>query len=256
MKKLNWYFYQVWLPLHLLTIVLLFTVSINWWLVAVFWLIFGPLATGVGLHRLFAHRSFKTNKYVEYLLGYLSTLSAYAPILFWVAQHQYHHKFSDTDQDPTSPKHRGLLYSFLYWRFLKSNLDKADFMNYCSRQMMKNKVLMFLNTHFTKIVYLHVIVLFLISPALLLSVYLLPTIIESIRINLLNSVSHVKGVPFNYRNHEINDESYNNLILGYLSLGFGWHNNHHADPKKCVIHDKWWELDIEGYIAHMLSKIK
>lgn len=254
MKNLNWYFYKVWLPITLLTLVLLFTVNINWTLVAVSWFIFGPIATGVGLHRLFAHRSFVTHPLIEKLLAYLATLSAYAPLLFWVAQHQYHHKHSDTDEDPTSPKKYGILYSFLYWRFLKVNLKKTLILHSCSKNIMRDKFLMFLNNNFTRIIWLHVILLFLISPSFLLSIYLLPIFIESIRINILNSFSHVKGVPFNYRNHNTADESHNNIIIGYLSLGFGWHNNHHHDPRKLIINDKWWELDIEGYIGLLLSK--
>lgn len=256
MRELNWYFYKIWLPMTLITIALLFLVEINWLLVAIGWFILGPIATGVGLHRLFAHRSFSTNPFIEKIIGYLATISAYAPILFWVAQHQYHHKYSDTDKDPTSPKRNGFWYSFLYWRFLKDNLDKTLLLHYCSKKIMKDKFLMFLNNNFTVIIWTHIILLSLIDVNLLLSIYLLPILIETTRVNLLNSVSHVAKFPFNYRNHNSNDDSYNNLLIGYLSLGFGWHNNHHHDPTKLIIHDKWWEIDIEGYIGNLLSKIK
>ena len=256
MKKLNWYFYKVWAPITILTLILIFTQVINWWIVLLGWVILGPIATGVGLHRLFGHRSFETNIYIERFLGYLATLSAYSPILFWVAQHQYHHKHSDTEKDPTSPKERGFWYSFLYWRFLKENLQKADFLNFCSKRMFRDKKLMWLNENFTKIIWFHVILLCIISPSLLLSLYLLPILIESTRINLLNSFSHVDNMPLSYRNYDTNDKSYNNLIFGYLSLGFGWHNNHHHNPGKNIVHDRWWEIDIEGYMAWLISTNK
>ena len=256
MQKLNWYFFKVWAPMTTLTVYLLATETVNWWAVLVGWLILGPIATGVGLHRLLGHRAFSTHCYVEKVLAYLATLSAYSPILFWVAQHQYHHKHSDTEKDPTSPAHRGFWYSFLYWRFLKENLDKADFLNACSKRILRDKKLMWLNNNFTKIIWVHVGVLALIGPSWLLSLYLLPILLESTRINLLNSFSHVNSMPFSYRNYETNDKSYNNLIFGYLSLGFGWHNNHHHNPGKNIVHDRWWEIDIEGYIGYLLSKIK
>ena len=159
MQKLNWYFFKVWAPMTALTLYLLATETINWWAVLVGWLILGPIATGVGLHRLLGHRAFSTHFYVEKVLAYLATLSAYSPILFWVAQHQYHHKHSDTEKDPTSPAHRGFWYSFLYWRFLKENLDKADFLNACSKRILRDKKLMWLNNNFTKIIWVHVGVL-------------------------------------------------------------------------------------------------
>jgi stearoyl-CoA desaturase (delta-9 desaturase) len=256
MNKLNWYFYKVWLPLHLLAFSLLFLFPIDWSTVLIGWVIFGPLATGVGLHRLFAHRSFETHPWIENILAYLATLSAYAPILFWVSQHQYHHQHSDRDQDPTSPKHRGFLYSFLYWRFLNSNLKKTHLLNYCSKKIIKSPILMWFNNNFTMIIWIHVLILFLISPTLLLSIYLIPMLLESTRVNILNSLSHIDNIPFSYRNYDTPDKSYNNLIIGYLSMGFGWHNNHHYNPKKNIVQDRWWELDIEGYIGYLLSKFK
>ena len=43
----------------------------------------------------------------------------------------------------------------------------------------------------------------------------------------INSVTHVWG----YRNYETDEDSRNNLIVGLISNGEGWHNNHHADPR-------------------------
>lgn len=256
MKKLNKLFYTFWLPIFLLTIGLLFYFPIDWVTVFLSWVVLGPIASGVAMHRLFAHRSFETHPIIEKILAYLATLSGYAPILFWVAQHQYHHAHADTNNDPTSPKHQGFLNTFFYWRFLKENDAKIFLRGYCSKMVLRDKYLMFLTTHFYKILWIHVIVLALISPALLLSLYLIPIIIESLRLGVLNSISHIENFPFNYRNYEVKDTACNNVIFGYLSLGFGWHNNHHAHPKKLLLHDKWWEIDIEGYIGYLLSKLR
>ena len=42
----------------------------------------------------------------------------------------------------------------------------------------------------------------------------------------VNSVTHLWG----YRNYDTDDDSRNNLFVGIISNGEGWHNNHHADP--------------------------
>ena len=73
---MNWYFYKIWLPLHLLIIVtfggILFDyVHINWWLAIPAWVLVGPIGIGVGFHRLFSHRQFKTWRPVEIILAIL-----------------------------------------------------------------------------------------------------------------------------------------------------------------------------------------
>ena len=46
----------------------------------------------------------------------------------------------------------------------------------------------------------------------------------------VNSVTHLWG----YRNYETDDSSRNNVIIGIVSNGEGWHNNHHADPRSAI----------------------
>jgi stearoyl-CoA desaturase (delta-9 desaturase) len=56
----------------------------------------------------------------------------------------------------------------------------------------------------------------------------------------VNSVAHIWG----YRNYETDDRSRNNWLVGFVSNGEGWHNNHHADPR-CAAHGRrWWEIDV------------
>ncbi|MEY4333963.1 MAG: delta 9 acyl-lipid fatty acid desaturase, partial [Bacteroidota bacterium] len=135
---MNWYFYRVWIPLQILTVVsflaiILGHIEVNWFLVFISWFLIGPIGTGVGYHRLFSHRQFETWKPVEYLIALLGTLAAYAPVLFWASQHQYHHRVADTDKDPSSPTKFGFWESFLWWRMRQSVLKKIDLRNYPTR---------------------------------------------------------------------------------------------------------------------------
>lgn len=43
---------------------------------------------------------------------------------------------------------------------------------------------------------------------------------------LVNSACHLWG----YRNFPARDASRNNFVVAALTLGEGWHNNHHANP--------------------------
>jgi stearoyl-CoA desaturase (delta-9 desaturase) len=74
----------------------------------------------------------------------------------------------------------------------------------------------------------------------------LPTAIALLSDNLVNIYGHTRSM-FGYRNYDVKDLSQNNVILGYLGWGQGWHNNHHAHPANYDFGSgtsgKWWEWD-------------
>ena len=256
---MNWYFYKIWLPLHLLIIVtfggILFDyLHINWWLAIPAWVLVGPIGIGVGFHRLFSHRQFKTWRPVEIILAILGTLSTYSPIMFWVGTHQTHHKLTDTDKDIQSPMHHSLWESFIMWR-LRSGIEKTvSIRDYCTRRCLRDPKLILIDKYTVPIIWGWAIFLLIISPSLLVSIFVVPALLEHTRVNLVNYVTHKSNFPFNYRNIDTNDSSQNNLLLGWLGFGMGWHNNHHALERELVNTHRWWEVDIEGHIARVLTK--
>jgi len=58
----------------------------------------------------------------------------------------------------------------------------------------------------------------------------------------INSVCHT----FGSRPYPTRDESRNNALLSLPSLGFSWHNNHHAFPGSAINSHHWWQLDLCG----------
>jgi stearoyl-CoA desaturase (delta-9 desaturase) len=65
----------------------------------------------------------------------------------------------------------------------------------------------------------------------------------------VNSVTHLWG----YRRYETDESSRNNWLIGLLSNGEGWHNNHHAHPSSARHGLFWYELDINWYGIRMLK---
>lgn len=256
---MNTFFYKVWLPLKLLTVIFLllflfdYTV-INWWIVFASWFLLGPVGIGVGFHKLFSHRQFETYKPIEYTIALLGTLASYAPILYFASQHQHHHANADGSKDVQAGTQHGVIESFWTWRLKTSCLRAVSLKNYPVKRMAQDKFLMFLNNNFVYIIWITVFMLLLIDYNLLLSLFLLPVLIEELLLNSVNTVCHFKNAPFNYRNYETEDSSSNNIILGLLTLGRGWHNNHHANSKDVLNWNRWWELDIEGLVSRVLSK--
>ena len=67
----------------------------------------------------------------------------------------------------------------------------------------------------------------------------------------VNSVTHLWG----YRNYDTEENSRNNLIVGFLTHGEGWHNNHHAYPVSAVHGHRWWEFDLTYLVIRMLRVV-
>ncbi len=64
----------------------------------------------------------------------------------------------------------------------------------------------------------------------------------------VNSICHM----FGKRHFETKDESRNNIIVGVLSLGEGWHNNHHAFPNSARHGLLWWQFDVSYVVIRFL----
>ena len=70
----------------------------------------------IGYHRKLAHSSFRSPKYVNYVLATLGLLAGEGSPLYWIAIHRKHHKLSDKPGDPHSPK-EGFWWAHLLWLF-------------------------------------------------------------------------------------------------------------------------------------------
>ena len=66
---------------------------------------------------------------------------------------------------------------------------------------------------------------------------------------LINSLSHIWGT----RRFPTPDESRNNFMLALVTLGEGWHNNHHHYMSSVRQGIRWWEIDITYYVIVVLS---
>ena len=64
--------------------------------------------------------------------------------------------------------------------------------------------------------------------------------------------SHMSG---GYQRYDTGDASRNNLFVGYVSNGEGWHNNHHADPRSARHGHAWWELDVTWLTIRLLGAL-
>jgi stearoyl-CoA desaturase (delta-9 desaturase) len=67
----------------------------------------------------------------------------------------------------------------------------------------------------------------------------------------INSLAHL----FGRRRFDTSDHSRNSFLLALLTLGEGWHNNHHRYPAATRQGFYWWELDITYIGLFLMSKL-
>ena len=229
-------------------------------LLVTFWVrLFG--ITG-GYHRYFSHRSFKTSRLFQFGLAWLGASAGQNGPLWWVSHHRHHHRHADTGDDIHPPGLRGFWWAHAGWIMSRryDGYDKSlvkDLRRYPELRLLDQ-------LHMLAPLSLG-IVLFgigwwlevsfpglgttrwqMVGWGLFVSTMLLYHVTF-----LVNSVAHMSG----RRRYATGDHSRNNWWVALLTLGEGWHNNHHRYPSSERQGFYWWELDVTHYALKGLEKL-
>ena len=219
----------------------------------------------IGYHRLLTHRAFEAPRPVRLLFAVLGSAAAQGMVIKWCAAHRRHHQRADRPGDPHSPHlHggtgvrgllRGMWHAHIGWTFEADAPDLARSVP----DLLADRALMLIDQ-----LYLLWVALGLLLPAAALGLYtgtwggFLSGLVWGglVRIFLMhhvtwsiNSVCHVWGArPF-----ASGDASTNNFPIAIVSLGEGWHNNHHAFPTSARHGLRWWQFDASYVVIRALS---
>tara|TARA_Y100001954_G_scaffold108583_1_gene117982 strand:- start:916 stop:1410 length:495 start_codon:yes stop_codon:yes gene_type:complete len=79
--------------------------------------------------------------------------------------------------------------------------------------------------------------------------FLIPTIALYHATFAINSIAHL----FGSRRFETGEGSRNNFLLALLTLGEGWHNNHHFYPASARQGFFKWEIDPTYYLLRLMA---
>jgi stearoyl-CoA desaturase (delta-9 desaturase) len=204
-------------------------------------------AIGAGYHRYFAHRAFSTSRTCQFALAFLAQTSAQRGILWWAAKHRQHHRYSDTADDIHSPVQSGFLYAHLGWIFVPRN-DATDYA--AVRDLARYKELVWLDRHPYLPAALLASATWLIAGWSGLAIGFCWSTVAAWHVTFcVNSLAHIVG----RQRYVTGDESRNNWLLALLTMGEGWHNNHHAYQASARQGFHWWEYDPTYYALRVLS---
>jgi stearoyl-CoA desaturase (delta-9 desaturase) len=210
--------------------------------------VFQLLSVTIGYHRYFSHRSFKTSRAMQFVLALCATASLQKGVLWWAAHHRYHHRHSDQHDDIHSPN-EGLFWSYAGWIFHDSAVATREDQ---VKDPLKYPELRFLDRfHFLPSIALAALCYAIGGPAGLVVGYFWATILSHHATFANNCFAHIFGT----QPYETGDRSRNNWFLAAITLGEGWHNNHHRYPGSARNGFFWWQIDPTYGVLLLLDAI-
>ncbi len=245
--------------LHLLAGLALLPQFFSWsgvaWFCVLYW-VSGGLGVTLCYHRLLTHKSFKTSKWLRFILTGCGCLAWQGSPLVWVGTHRSHHKHSDKEHDPHSPLH-GFSWAHITWVLSKVPED------FCATDraldLKKEKMMLWFHRYWW-------------VPQIVLAIFLFITgfvfggmnhavswVVWGIGLRTIavfhatwfvNSATHTWG----YQNFkDTRDNSRNLWWVALITFGEGWHNNHHADQCSASHGMRWFEYDSTYWTIRLMK---
>jgi stearoyl-CoA desaturase (Delta-9 desaturase) len=211
-------------------------------------------------HRYFSHRAFQTSRLLQFVFGLIGASSVQRGPLWWAAHHRHHHRCSDQPQDLHSPVQHGFWRSHMGWFMtprafgidLKLIPDLARYpeLRFLDRfDILVPVLLAAVLVGLGSLLERYVPGLGTNGPQLLVWGFFVSTVVLFHATVTINSLAHVWG----RRRYATRDDSRNNFWLALITLGEGWHNNHHHYPASVRQGFYWWEIDISWYLLKTMS---
>ncbi|KAA0201295.1 hypothetical protein HAZT_HAZT010146 [Hyalella azteca] len=212
------------------------------------------LGVTMGVHRLWAHRSYKAVFAVRLVLMCLHCVAFQHSIFSWSVNHRVHHKWPDTDRDLTNSR-RGFFFAHMGWRMYETHEELIKGRKMVPVQdLLDDPVVRFQHEYF----YWIAIPLSFVLPTIIpfyfwnedllfafLTCGMLRLIITHHVTNCINSVAHLYG----YKPYDKTMHARDHIVFGPLALGEGWHNYHHAFPRD------YRASEMDGWCFNLTTKI-
>lgn len=213
-------------------------------------------------HRYFSHRTFSTSRPMQFVFAVWGATSGQRGPLWWAAHHRQHHKDSDREGDVHSPVQRGFLWSHIGWITSSANIPTAyenipDLAKY-PELVLVNRFDWVPPTLLAVSLLILGDVLKVVTPQLQTSGlqllfwgFFVSTVFLFHGTCCINSIGHI----FGRQRFDTRDASRNNLGLALITMGEGWHNNHHRFPGSARQGIYWWEVDLTYYLLLMMERL-
>ena len=233
--------------------------------------VFGAVGISLCYHRLLTHRGVVCPKWLEHSFAILGLCCVQDTPARWVAIHRRHHEQSDQQPDPHSPLVH-FLWAHMGWMVVKNrDLTRLGIFERYAKDILRDPFYARLERKFRWIWVVLISWGVFFAGGVIAELLLGGSTAQALQFGLslliwgvfvrtvlvwhiswsVNSVTHLWG----YRNYETDESSRNNVIVGILANGEGWHNNHHADPRSARHGHLWWEVDLTWLMIRLLAAL-
>jgi stearoyl-CoA desaturase (delta-9 desaturase) len=211
-------------------------------------------------HRYFSHRTYQTSRFWQFLFAVLGNSAVQRGPLWWASHHRHHHRFADTEEDPHSPSRHGFWWSHIGWLTSARHFPtRAQYV----KDWLRYPELVWLNRFDTLVPFLLALALYAFGsildayaprlgtngPQMLIWGFFISSTVLFHATVTINSLDHMIGT----RRYPTPDTSRNNALLALITLGEGWHNNHHHYAISARQGFFWWEIDMTYYLLKLMS---
>lgn len=212
-----------------------------------------------GFHRLLSHQAFKTSRVFQCALTALGVLAGQNGPLWWVSHHRQHHGHSDKEGDTHSPR-TSFFWGHMGWLFSPRCIT---FRQELVRDLQRLPEMRWLESYYYIVTLGYAVAMFglgevwrAMDPAagvdgfqLVIWGSVLSTVFSYHAIWSANSFGH----RFGARRFPTRDNSRNNFFVALVTLGDGWHHNHHYCPWSARHGFRWWEIDVNYAVLRVLA---
>ena len=210
----------------------------------------------VGLHRGIIHRAYRCSRFVRGLFAYFFVHTGIGGPVSWVRLHYVRDHYQNAKVCPRYFGYEQSVLQDFFWnlhlRFVPANAAQFSI----PREDEEDPWLVFLERTWQ----FHVVALWLavwgffgLSAAVwVVSVRVAASVVGHWFIGFL---AHKYG----YVRYELDGSpeiGRNLLVLGALSFGEGFHNNHHANPGSARMGEAWYELDLGYALLCILERLR
>ena len=219
----------------------------NWgWLLVIFFIskIFNAVGNEIGLHRLWCHKSFSTQRWKEIVLHIFSIPLLYGTSITYAGIHRQHHAYSDTERDPhiTRP----------WWKvafYVRNKMYAIE--NRFVSDLLRDPWHKWTHKNYFKI-NTALLIIFLITFGPVFTGWSLSFVViyNFIAAGLVNVLGHKPA--YGTRTFNTDDQSTNNKFLQWLTWNEGLHNHHHKNAGSYTYVVNKGDIDFPAFLIEKL----
>jgi len=206
-----------------------------------YFLIFG-FGVSLTFHRSMTHRALDMHPILLILGKFFASVGGTGSPISWILIHRSHHRHADTDKDPHSARD---IFKYAIGKY--PEVDQRGL-----RKLAQSKFNKFIHRYYYLIISIYGAFWYTLGTEFFYYGFVYPMVLNILAGHLVNWYTH-SNFLLNYRLHNTNDHSQNNLLIGLFTWGEGLHNNHHRFPGSANFSNKAWEIDFTYIFAKLLK---